>query len=67
MAGYFGKGRSIAIPNIDIGNLTEPLGLKSYTTAERDALTGLRAGDTIYNSTNGSIEFIVVLTGSALT
>ena len=57
MAGYIGKARSIAIPNVDIGSLTEPLGLKSYTTAQRDALTGLSAGDTIYNTTTASIQF----------
>lgn len=41
-------------------NTTEASGafkLTNYTTAERDALTGLTAGDTIYNSTAGSIEF----------
>jgi hypothetical protein len=41
----------------DIRNMTQPLGLKNYTTTERTALTGIGAGDTIYNSTIGSIEF----------
>jgi len=41
----------------DIRNMTQPLGLKNYTTTERNALTGIGAGDTIYNSTIGSIEF----------
>jgi len=41
----------------DIRNMTQPLGLKNYTTTERNALTGIGAGDTIFNSTTGSIEF----------
>lgn len=41
----------------DIRNMTQPLGLKGYTTTERNALTPISAGDTIYNSTTGSIEF----------
>jgi len=41
----------------DIRNMTQPLGLKNYTTTQRDALTGIGAGDTIYNSTVGSIQF----------
>lgn len=41
----------------DIRNMTQPLGLKNYTTTQRNALTGIGAGDTIYNSTIGSIEF----------
>ena len=41
----------------DIRNMTQPLGLKSYTTTERNALSNIGAGDTIYNSTTGSIEF----------
>ena len=41
-------------------NLTEfaePIRLKNYTTTERNALTGLQAGDTVYNAPTGSIEF----------
>jgi hypothetical protein len=41
----------------DIRNMTQPLGLKNYTTTQRNALTNIGAGDTIYNSTTGSIEF----------
>jgi hypothetical protein len=41
----------------DIRNMTQPLGLKGYTTTQRNALTNIGAGDTIYNSTTGSIEF----------
>jgi hypothetical protein len=41
----------------DIRNMTQPLGLKNYTTTERNALTNIGAGDTIFNSTTGSIEF----------
>jgi hypothetical protein len=40
--------------NVAIDNA---LGLKSYTTAQRDALTGMVAGDVIYNSTEGTIDF----------
>jgi hypothetical protein len=41
----------------DIRNMTQPLGLKAYTTTQRNALTNTGVGDTIYNSTVGSIEF----------
>lgn len=41
----------------DIRNMTQPLGLKNYTTTERNALTGIGAGDTVFNSTVGSIQF----------
>ena len=33
-------------------DFTVPLGVKSYTTTERDALSSLSAGELIYNSTN---------------
>jgi len=33
-----------------------PLNLKSYTTAERDALTSA-AGDIIYNETDSKVQF----------
>jgi hypothetical protein len=33
------------------------LGLKSYTTAQRDALSSPQAGDTIYNSETGTVDF----------
>jgi len=39
--------------NVAIDNA---LGLKSYTTAQRDALTSV-AGDMIYNTDNGNIDF----------
>ena len=32
-----------------------PLTHKSYTTTEMNALTGMGAGDTIYNSTEGTL------------
>ena len=36
-------------------SIDDALNLKSYTTAERDALTSV-AGDMIYNSTTGKVE-----------
>ena len=44
--------------NVAIDNA---LGLKSYTTTQRDALTSV-AGDTIYNTTDSKVQ---VYTGSA--
>ena len=38
-------------------SIDDPLQLKSYSTTDRDALTGMVAGDTIYNSTSGTIDF----------
>ena len=35
----------------------DALNLKSYTTAQRDALSSPQAGDTIYNSETGTIDF----------
>ena len=43
-----------------ISNASEASGafkLTNYTTAERDALTGIEAGDTIYNTTLSSTQF----------
>ena len=40
--------------NVAIDNA---LGLKSYTTTQRNALSSPQAGDTIYNSTTGTIDF----------
>ena len=37
-------------------SMDDPLALKSYTTTQRDALTSV-AGDTIYNSTTGTIDY----------
>lgn len=37
-------------------SLSDPLRLKSYTTSERDALTGLNNGDMIFNSTDGKAQ-----------
>jgi len=37
-------------------SLSDPLRLKSYTTTERDALTGLNNGDMIFNSTEGKAQ-----------
>jgi hypothetical protein len=42
---------------VDLTQFAAPVQLKNYTTTERNALTGLESGDTIYNSTTGSIEF----------
>ena len=38
-------------------SIDDPLKLKSYTTSQRDALSNPQAGDTIYNSENGNIDF----------
>jgi hypothetical protein len=38
-------------------SIDDALNLKSYTTTQRDALTGMVAGDVIYNSTEGTIDF----------
>lgn len=45
------------IAAIDLTAFNSPVQLKNYTTTQRNALTGLDSGDTIYNSTTGSIEF----------
>ena len=37
-------------------SIDDALNLKSYTTAQRDALTSV-AGDMIYNSDDGTIDF----------
>lgn len=37
-------------------DFTVPVGLKAYTTSERDALTGLSAGEVIFNSTTSKLE-----------
>jgi hypothetical protein len=42
---------------VDLTQFAAPVQLKNYTTTERNALTGIESGDTIYNSTIGSIEF----------
>ena len=52
-------------------DFTVPVGLKSYTTTERDALSSLSAGEVIYNSTTSKLEVYngsswdAVATGSA--
>ena len=38
-------------------SIDDPLKLKGYTTTQRDALSGVEAGDTIYNSTTGTIDY----------
>jgi len=38
-------------------SMDDPLKLKTYTTTQRDALSSPQAGDTIYNSTTGTIDF----------
>jgi hypothetical protein len=43
------SGNNVAMDNA--------LQLKSYTTAERDALSSSQAGDTIYNTTTGKVEY----------
>jgi hypothetical protein len=43
------SGNNVAIDN--------PMNLKSYTTAQRDALSSPQAGDTIYNSETGTIDY----------
>ena len=37
-------------------DFTVPVGLKAYTTSERDALTGTSAGEVIFNSTTSKLE-----------
>jgi hypothetical protein len=37
-------------------DFTVPVGVKNYTTSERDALTSLSAGELIYNSTTSKLE-----------
>tara|TARA_B100000003_G_C10667778_1_gene265790 strand:+ start:250 stop:495 length:246 start_codon:yes stop_codon:yes gene_type:complete len=52
-------------------DFTVPVGLKAYTTSERDALTGTSAGEVIFNSTTSKLEVYngsswdAVATGSA--
>ena len=52
-------------------DFTEPVGVKNYTTTERDALSSLSAGELIYNSTTSKLEVYngsswdAVATGSA--
>jgi hypothetical protein len=52
-------------------DFTVPVGVKNYTTSERDALTSLSAGELIYNSTTSKLEVYngsswdAVATGSA--
>jgi hypothetical protein len=43
------SGNNVAIDN--------PMNLKSYDTAGRDALSSPQAGDTIYNSETGTIDY----------
>src|SRR6056300_784671 len=38
-------------------SIDDALNLKSYTTAQRDALSSPQAGDTIYNSETGTIDY----------
>ena len=38
-------------------SIDDPLKLKNYTTTQRDALTGMVAGDVIYNEDEGTIDF----------
>ena len=38
-------------------SIDDPLKLKTYTTTQRDALSSPQAGDTIFNSTTGTIDF----------
>ena len=37
--------------------MDDPLKLKGYTTSQRDALSSPQAGDTVYNSDTGTIDF----------
>ena len=52
-------------------DFTVPVGVKNYTTTERDALSSLSAGELIYNSTTSELEVYngsswdAVATGSA--
>jgi len=50
-------GTNASWQTVDLTQFDAPVQFKNYTTAERNALTGLTSGDTIYNSTTGSIEF----------
>ena len=38
-------------------SIDDPLRFKTYTTTQRDALSGSAAGDTIYNSTTETLEY----------
>ena len=38
-------------------SMSDPLKLKSVTTTQRDALSSPQAGDTVYNSSTGTIDF----------
>lgn len=51
------NGTSADWATVDLTQFDAPVQLKNYTTTQRNALTGLDSGDTIYNSTTGSIEF----------
>jgi hypothetical protein len=55
--GYTKAEADALIAAIDLTAFNSPVQLKNYTTTQRNALTGLESGDTIYNSTTGSIEF----------
>ena len=52
-------------------DITVPVGVKNYSTTERDALSSLSAGELIYNSTTSKLEVYngsswdAVATGSA--
>ena len=52
-------------------DFTVPVGVKNYTTTERDALSSVSAGELIYNSTTSKLEVYngsswdAVATGSA--
>ena len=37
-------------------DFTTPVGLKNYTTTDRDALTSLSTGEVIWNTTTSKIE-----------
>ena len=50
------KTNKIATNDTNNVAIDDPLRLKSYTTTQRDALTSV-AGDTIYNSTEGKVQF----------
>jgi hypothetical protein len=55
--GYTKAEADALIAAIDLTAFNSPVQLKNYTTTQRNALTGLESGDTIYNSTTGSLEF----------
>lgn len=60
--GHAGKflstdGTTASWAEVDLTAFDAPVQLKNYTTAQRNALTGLESGDTIFNSSTGSIEF----------